>query len=152
MTKMLPDASFRSCPSCGSALARGALTCGYCGGVVAVENVVGRLKFEFRSLVARAGTHLQDRTVLIWVLALFPVLVLPPLLALLMNFRTAGTESSGRPGRFSVSIFLVALCNIILSVMFWRWLSELSLSSGLSLGLFFKSIGINPPRPFGQSI
>jgi ABC-type sugar transport system permease subunit len=152
MTRAIDDVSFQSCPACGSALARGALTCGYCGGVVAVENVTRRLKFEFRGLLAQAGQRLQDRTVLMWVLALVPVLVLPPVLALLMILRPSSNEAGESSRNFNVSMLLVALCNIVLSVLFWRWLSEVSLSSGLSPGLFLKSIGISHPRSSWGSI
>jgi hypothetical protein len=152
MTKAINDASFQSCPSCGSALRRGALTCGYCGGVVAVENVTHRLKFEFRDMVAKAGLRLQERTVLMWVLALVPVLMLPPVLALFMMLRPSSDQAGQSLRGFNVSILLVALCNIVLSVMFWRWLSEVSLSSGLSLGLFLKSIGVSNPRASWGSI
>jgi hypothetical protein len=124
------------------------LTCNQCGGVVAVDNLIGRLRVEINHLMAGVGRQLRDRTVLIWVLALFPILILPPLLALLMSFRSLRVPEPGQARdihRFDVLVVIVAICNIILSVMFWRWLSEISMSSGLSLGLFFKSIGVKPP-------
>jgi hypothetical protein len=155
MTKTLPEASFRSCPSCGAALSRGALTCSYCGGVVAVENLLSRLKAELRYHVNRAGNRLRDRSALIWTLAVFPIFILPPVLALLMIFRALRRPDLSEPGaihRFDVSVFFIALCNIILSIMFWRWLSEISMSSGLSPGWFFRSIGIGSPRTYLQTI
>ena len=148
MTPPLPDAAFRTCASCGSALSTGALTCSYCGGVVAVDNLVSRFKAEVRYLTAGASRRLRDRGVLIWVMAACPILILPPVLALLMSFRAMRAPALDRGPenyRFDVFVLIVAICNIILSVMFWRWLSEFSMSSGLSIGLFLKSIGIKPP-------
>jgi hypothetical protein len=155
MTKTLRDASFRNCPSCGSGLTSGALTCGYCGGVIAVENVLGRLKAEIRHQISNASRHLRDRNVLIWTLALVPILILPPLLAVLMNFRSfraSEANPSSAVRNFNVFILIVAVCNIILSVIFWRWLSEISLSSGLSIGLILKSIGVSSPGASLRSI
>ncbi|WP_207834142.1 zinc ribbon domain-containing protein [Bradyrhizobium quebecense] len=156
MSKGLPDASFRTCPSCGSVLSRGVLTCSYCGGVIAVENVLGRLRSELRFQVNRASQRLRDRNVLIWVLALCPIFILPPVLAILMCLRSSdGTQPDQGPatrGRDVVAIVILALCNLILSIMFWRWLSEISMASGFSIGLFLKSLGLSSPRSPLQSI
>jgi hypothetical protein len=147
MTNALHEAPFQSCPSCGSVLSRRALTCSYCGGVVAIESVSSRLKSELRYQTGRAATALQDRDVLMWVLAFVPLLILPPVLAVLMNLPGRNPEH-----RANVFVVAIAVCNIILSVLMWRWLSEFSMSSGLSLGLFLKSLGISPPGSPGQSI
>ncbi|WP_315781738.1 MULTISPECIES: zinc ribbon domain-containing protein [unclassified Bradyrhizobium] len=156
MTKAAPNISFQSCPSCGSALSEGALTCGYCGSVTAVENISSRVRSEFRYWVGRAGAYLQDPAVLIWVLATVPVLILPPLLALMMCFRGSWNSRRGDAARqayFSVfSVSVVAIVNIALSLIFWRWLSEISMSAGLSFGLFLKSLGIVSPRASLQAI
>jgi len=42
-------------------------------------------------------------------------------------------------------VLIVAICNIVLSVVFWRWIGDSALSMGLSIGLFLKSIGITHP-------
>lgn len=148
MNKIPPRASFRACPSCGSALSAGAITCRSCGGVVAVESLVSRLKTEIKFQVGRLSENLKDRTVLLWVLAATPILILPPLLALFMSFRSLKAVD-GQPRATShnldVAVLIIAVCNIILSVMFWRWLGEVSMSMGLSIGLILKSIGINHP-------
>jgi hypothetical protein len=156
MNKAAREASFRTCPSCGSALTHGALTCNYCGGVIAVENVLGRLRSEFRYQVNRASQSLRDRTVLIWALALCPIFLLPPVLALLLSLRSfqASRSQAGDAGhdRDVFVIPILAICNIVLSIMFWRWLSEISMASGLSIGVFLKSIGVSTPKSPLQSI
>jgi hypothetical protein len=156
MNKSLRDASFQTCPSCGSVLTRGALTCSCCGGVVAVENVLGWLRSELNYQTNRASQYLRDRNVLIWALALCPVFILPPVLALLMSlrgFRRSEPEQRNATHNLDfIAIPVIALCNIVLSVIFWRWLSEISMASGFSIGLFLKSIGISPPRALSQTI
>lgn len=145
------DNAFRSCPSCGSPLSRGAITCSYCGGVIAVESVLGRLRAEARNQIERLGQHLRNRDVLIWVLALCPIVILAPVLAIVMSLRSLRASGIGS-ARFDVLVVIAAVCNIVLSVMFWRWLSEISMSSGISIGWFLKSLGIPAPRSPLQSI
>ena len=149
-----PDNPFRSCPSCGSPLSRGAITCSYCGGVIAVESILGRLKAEARNQIERVSQHLRSRDILIWVLALCPILILPPVLAVLMSFRALRAPAVEGPAtaRFDVLVLIAAVCNIVLSIMFWRWLSEISMSSGLSIGWFLKQLGIATPKSPLQSI
>jgi hypothetical protein len=149
MTNALHPSPVRTCPSCGSALNTGSLTCSSCGGVVAVENVLSRLKQEFRHQAERIGWSIRDPEVLIWVLAVVPILILPPLLALFMSFRSSRVSPADSPAsksNLNLFVAIVAVCNIVLSIMFWRWLSELSLS-GLSIGLFLRSLGINVHSP-----
>lgn len=149
MTNALHRLPVRTCPSCGSAVNTGALTCSSCGGVIAVETVLSRLKLEFRFQAERIGWSIRDPEVLIWVLAAFPILILPPLLALFMSFRSSRLSPSDNPGsksNLSLFVAIVAVCNILLSIMFWRWLSELSLS-GLSIGMFLRSLGVTVHSP-----
>lgn len=149
MTNALHRLPVRTCPSCGSALNSGALTCNACGGVIAVESVLNRLKQEFRHQAERIGWSVRDPEVLIWVLAACPVLILPPLLALFMSFRSSKSSPPDGPvskSNQSLFVAIVAVCNIALSIMFWRWLSELSLS-GLSIGMFLRSLGVSVHSP-----
>jgi divalent metal cation (Fe/Co/Zn/Cd) transporter len=145
---MLPNASFRSCPSCGAALNNGAVTCNSCGGLVVVESILGRLRAEVRHHSGLINERLKNRTILLWTLALCPIVILPPVLALFLNFRPhKGTEGQAAADAHSpdVLISIVAVCNIILSVLFWRWIGDSAISLGLSIGLLLKSIGINHP-------
>lgn len=153
MTNALRRLPVRTCPACGSALNSGALTCNACGGVIAVESVLSRLKQEFRQQAERIGWSIRDPEVLIWVLAACPILLLPPLLALFMSFRSPkALPFDGSAASQSLFVAIVAVCNIVLSIMFWRWLSELSLS-GLSIGMLLRFLGVNvhsPASPAGQ--
>ncbi|HEV2160151.1 hypothetical protein [Bradyrhizobium sp.] len=149
MTNALHRLPVRTCPACGSAVNTGALTCNACGGVIAVESVLSRLKQEFRHQAERIGWSIRDPEVLIWVLAACPILILPPLLALFMSVRSPKLSASDGPAsksNQSLFVAIVAVCNIVLSIMFWRWLSELSLS-GLSIGMFLRSLGVNVHPP-----
>ncbi len=149
MTNALQRLPVRTCPSCGSAVNTGALTCSSCGGVIAVENVLNRLKEEFRHQAERIGWSIRDPEVLIWVLAVFPILIMPPLLAFFMSFRSSRSSSPDNSATISnpsLFVAIVAVCNIVLSIMFWRWLSELSLS-GLSIGMFLRLLGMNVHSP-----
>jgi hypothetical protein len=149
MTNALHRLPVRTCPACGSAVNTGALTCNSCGGVIAVESVLSRLKQEFRYQAERVGWSIRDPDVLMWVLAVLPVLILPPLLALFMSFRSSRSAPlDGPPAKSNLNLFvaIVAVCNIVLSIMFWRWLSELSLS-GLSIGMLLRLLGMNVHSP-----
>ena len=114
-----------------------------------VESILGRLKAELKFRIVQINDRLRDREVLLWVLALCPLVILPPVLALLLSFRRA--KPSDDPAQASrppdVLIVIVAVCNIILSVLIWRWIGDTAVSMGLSIGMFLKSIGIaHPPR------
>jgi hypothetical protein len=145
---MLPNASVRSCPSCGAVLNSGAITCNSCGGLVVVESILGRLKSEIRYQSGQANERLKNRGILLWVLALCPIVILPPVLAIFLSFRSPKT-TDGQPAVEArspdVLILIVAVSNIILSVMFWRWIGDAAMSMGLSIGLFLKSIGVSHP-------
>lgn len=148
MNRMLPNASFRSCPSCGAVLNSGAITCNSCGGLVVVESILGRLKTEFRYQSGQINERLKNRTILLWTLALCPIVILPPTLALFLSFRStkkADDQATADTHFPDVLILIVAVCNIILSILFWRWIGDTAVSMGLSIGLFLKSIGINHP-------
>jgi hypothetical protein len=148
MNRMPPNASFRSCPSCGAVLNSGAITCNSCGGLVVVENIVGRLKTEVRYQSGQINERLKNRTILLWALAMCPIVVLPPILALFLSFRlpkkTDVQVAADAPSP-DVLILFVAVSNIILSVLFWRWVGDTAISMGLSIGLFLKSLGIGHP-------
>ena len=148
MNPVSPKISFRSCPSCGAALNSGAMTCHSCGGLVMVEGIFRRLKTEIRYQVNRISESLKDRQTLLWTLALCPIVILPPILALFMSFRSPNAAEEAAHGAArspDVLIMMVAVCNIILSIMFWRWIGDTVVSMGLSIGLILKSIGVSHP-------
>jgi len=90
---------------------------------------------------------------MLWTLALCPIVVLPPLLALFLNFRrqTPNDPSGVNLHSPDLLISIAAVCNIVLSILFWRWVGDTAVSMGLSIGLLLKSIGINHP-PSGVRI
>jgi hypothetical protein len=146
--------SVSACPSCGSAISTGAVTCSCCGGVIAVEGALAQLRQEFRLIATKLGTYLANPDTLAWVLAVFPILILPPVLALFISLRRSSpAQSHNNRGWHRQDFFLpaIAICNILLSALFWRWLGELSMS-GLSVGLFLKWIGFSFPAGSPNSI
>jgi hypothetical protein len=148
MNRVSPKISIRSCPSCGAALNDGAMTCRSCGGLVVVESIFGQLKAEIKYQIGQINKHLKDRTTLLWCLAFCPIVILPPVLAIFLSFRARSaadheaTQGSSAPDAL---ILIVAVCNIILSVMFWHWMGDTIISMGLSVGIFLKSLGVNHP-------
>jgi len=147
-------AAVRPCPSCGAALNAGAITCSSCGGLVVVESILGRLKGELRYQIVQINDRLRKRELLLWVLALCPLVILPPVLAVLLSFRRPKRTDdlvSPEPASPDVLIVIVAVCNIILSVLVWRWIGDTAVSMGLSIGMFLKSIGIGHPPRFNPS-
>jgi hypothetical protein len=147
MNRVSPKISFRSCPSCGAALNDGAMTCRSCGGLVIVESIFGQLKAEIKYQIGQINKHLKDRTTLLWCFALCPIVILPPVLAIFLSFRAgSATDKATRDTSTPKALILiVAVCNIILSVMFWHWMGDTIISMGLSVGLFLKSFGVNHP-------
>jgi hypothetical protein len=148
MNQMSPNASVRSCPSCGAALNSGAITCNSCGGLVVVESILGRLKTEMRYQSGQVNERLKNRAILLWALALCPIVILPPVLAIFLSFhspKTTDVQAAAEKRSPDVLVLIVAVCNIILSIMFWRWIGDTAVSMGLSIGLFLKSIGVSHP-------
>lgn len=152
MTPSPPRSTFRSCPSCGGALNRGAITCSSCGGLVIVESLFGRLRAELRYQAATLGDRLKDRQFLLWTLALCPIVILPPVLAIFLSLRPRPVSDQPQaPNQPTDMLVIVAsICNIILSVVFWRWVGDAAISMGLSIGLFLKSFGITHPGVLPQ--
>ena len=146
MSDFSPKMSVRTCSSCGAALNRGALTCRSCGGIVIVEQFFGRLKAEARYQNRQVQNYLGDRRRWIWILALFPIIILPPALAIFINVRAWRLQQKSetmdsQAAAFDVSILIAAICNIILSILFWRWIGEFALSVVSAIALLFKSTG-----------
>lgn len=122
------------------------MTCQSCGGLVAVEGLLSRLNAESRFFVHRAQTHLKDRRKLIWVLALCPIIIVPPVLAIMMSLREARKDSEQSSSEsFDILVLFAAVSNIILSIMFWKWFGQSVISLGFALGIYLKSIGISSP-------
>jgi ABC-type sugar transport system permease subunit len=114
---------------------------------VVVEGILGRLKTEVRYQSGQLNERLKNRTILLWTLALCPIVILPPVLALFLSFCSPKRADGQATNSYApdVLILIVAVCNIIVSVLFWRWIGDAAVSMGLSIGLFLKSIGISHP-------
>lgn len=81
----------------------------------------------------------------IWALALTPIVLLPPLLAIMICLRQRSVaRESGQEPVDHTWILVAAVLNIVLSILFWRWVAQSTLSAGLLLDLFIR-------RPSGPS-
>ena len=141
-----PKITLRTCPSCGAALDSAAMTCHSCGGLIVVESIFSQLKLEIKYQIGNISQHLRDRKTFLWSLALCPIVILPPVLAIFLSFRTVTVDQTPSNSRGpDTSIVIAAVCNIVLSVMFWHWIGDTIISMGLAIGLFLKSLGINHP-------
>jgi hypothetical protein len=139
----------QSCPSCGSALNKGAMTCHSCGGLVVVEKLFGQLKAETRFHVGRVNEFLRDRTNFLWFLALCPIVIFPPVFAIFFSLRAWAVNGNQKPPRTlpapDTLLIIAAISNLTLSVIFWRWMGDAIISMGLYAGFFLKSLGVHHP-------
>ena len=134
----------RVCPSCGAAINLDGMVCPSCGGVVAIEIASRRLRDHIAGQTGRARANLRDPATLIWVLALIPILIAPPLIALFLIYR-AGRD---KPRTFDFALAAtVALLNVVLSILFWRRLGLAALDFGPGLWFFFNSLGVHHAPP-----
>jgi hypothetical protein len=140
MNSNFPRLNVQQCPNCGAALNPNTLTCRDCGGILAIEGFMSRLKSESSSFFRRAPGALGKGRLVLWTLALTPLLLAPPLVAIFL----VGRQSKIAEIRADqwLGIVIVAVCNIVLSILFWRWLAELSFGFGTWIGLFLRSFGM----------
>lgn len=89
----------------------------------------------------------DDRARLIWLLALTPILIGPPLLALFMLFAGRGEEKKTSDPAFAATI---AVVNVILSVMAWHWLGDRVYSVGSGLWQLLVPFGMGHGPTVGQ--
>ena len=81
----------------------------------------------------------DDRDRLIWLLALTPILIGPPLLALFMLFIGRGENKKPFDPALASTI---AVVNVILSVIAWHWLGDRLYSIGPGLWRLFVPFGM----------
>jgi hypothetical protein len=129
----------QSCANCRSALSFGAIACSSCGGVVPIEIVSRRFREQRIAIYSFIRERLRERGYLIWVMALTPVLIGPPLCALLI---VALRINSERQLEHAALIVAVALVNVIVGLFFWHWLSQIMVGIGPYLLMLFKSFGV----------
>lgn len=150
MTPVSPHASVRTCPSCGAALNSGTMSCSSCGGLVAVESFFGHFKTELRYQLGYIGQRLREPNVFLWGLALCPIVLLPPILAIFLSLKARRNHGALVTHRPDPLVIPVAVCNIVLSVMLWHWIGDTIVSMGLATGLFLKSLGVHHPTGAGR--
>lgn len=107
----------KRCPSCGAPLAPLSMTCQTCGAVVALEAIVAQGRRAAFDVFFDSASSLSRSDAPIWALALFPMLLAPPILALLLARRA---QKRGAPFPNATWIIVVAALNILLSLLLWR--------------------------------
>jgi hypothetical protein len=107
---------------------------------MAIEIASRRLRDHIAGQVGRASANLRNHATLVWILALIPILIAPPLIALFLIYR-AGRD---QPRTFDFALAAtVALLNAVLSILFWRRLGLAALDFGPGLWFFFDSLGVH---------
>jgi hypothetical protein len=103
------------------------------------------LEIGVRRLRQEAGVHLlrlaptkTNRAWATWMLALIPLAIVPPLLALLL-IRKPSEMGVAESDRIWVATF--AVVNLLLSFLFWRWLATSVFEIGPALWLHFDELG-----------
>lgn len=129
---------FKSCKNCGAALDPNAFVCNSCGGVVPIEEASRRLRGHAGEWLSRLLAVLNERTLLLWILAVTPILLGPPLLALWGVYIRSRRE---HPKTETVIIVAIALTNIVMSALFWHWLSETTFAAWPAFWHFLRSLG-----------
>ncbi len=147
MTTPTPRAA--RCPNCGSVVDGRSLVCGSCGAIIPLE--IGSRRLRDSAALRLRELHLapSGQALLTWILALIPLAIAPPVVAMLLLRRPAhaGVGEADR-----VWVAMVAVLNIILSIMFWRWFAETALGLGPGLLSFFSdALGRHVP-PAAKSI
>ncbi len=75
-----------------------------------------------------------------WVLALVPILIVPPVVAIFVMYRSPADDLRNFDRTLATT---VAVLNVIVSVMFWHWLGHFTLDFGPGLWFFLKSLGLS---------
>ncbi|KMO12171.1 hypothetical protein [Methylobacterium platani] len=111
------------CPACRLPVRAGRLVCTSCGCLIPVEAAAGRFRRSVRILAAvAAGRLLALRgEALVWIMALVPLLVGPPLAAAALAVMRHRRDA--RAGPFPTWLLVVAGANIVLSLAMWSVLS-----------------------------
>jgi predicted nucleic acid-binding Zn ribbon protein len=128
-----------TCPNCNSAVNRGALVCGSCGGIIPFERGAKRVKDHLVAVLLSQRAAFDNRARLIWLLALTPILIGPPLLALFILFMGRGEKKKPSDPALAATI---AAVNVILSVIAWHWLGDRVYGAGSGLWRLIVPLGM----------
>jgi len=139
------------CTTCGSQLTAYSI-CPHCGSLIGVETAVRRVRGLLHAPIARAREHLPHRLStlqFLWICALIPLVIVPPILSLLAAVRLMGRAAAARWDNQLEWIVTIAAINLLLSVLvlsrFHFSLSELT--SYLRGGIFFPLLDMIPNVP-----
>lgn len=114
-----------------------------------IELTSARIRLFLRHQAIGFGERLRDRDYFLWLLATIPLVVLAPVAALVLSVWPSlrpNAQSSQLRGKPDLMVLLVATCNIVLSIVFWKWVGNHLLSLSPVGTWFFHLFGL------GQSI
>jgi hypothetical protein len=145
------------CSTCGADVG-GRAICSHCGTLLGVERGVAKVRSSIRAYVAARMQALPRRLTInhfLWLCAVMPVFVLPPLASLAFAVVSLKKKGNTAPGLDSEWLAIVSLLNVVLSLLllyklhfspvevaaFFRDLVESLLRS------IFHVVPGNPPKP-----
>lgn len=107
------------CRSCGSPFHVDARVCPRCGAIPLVDHAVDRLRGAFYGLGARAAHAFSGSHGFLWIMALTPLVLAPPLTVIWLCLRKAGM--SVRDERTASLLMIVAGLNVVVSLILLKW-------------------------------
>lgn len=111
----LPNVILKICPMCGLPLQAHSIFCTNCGSSYAISVVKTRLQFKLKRIVAIFWEDPDSRfRIFVWILALVPFLVAPPILALIISI--FGNKKQNKRVDLTMAA-VVASANVIISVI-----------------------------------
>lgn len=137
------------CPNCRAAVGVGSVVCESCGGILPLEKASGWALGGIRNALARFNARYGERSALLWTLALTPILVGPPVIALILLILDRREQPTrAKPLHDHTFVAVVSVINILLGVLFWRWLGAQSFELVQSIWQWLRFP--NAPRPLGR--
>lgn len=119
MSLPLSTELWTKCPNCKLPLRRNVITCHGCGCVLPLERAQGFLTRKVRSIHVRFSKDREERLKsIVWLLALIPIFVLPPLVSLvLVAFLIRKDRNRAGEGSDLIWPVLMATFNILVSIV-----------------------------------
>jgi len=149
------------CTTCGSQLAAYGI-CPHCGSLIGVENVIRRVRGRLDALIETGAKRLPRRLStlqFLWICALIPLVIVPPILSLLAAVTLMGRPRAARWDNQLEWIVTLSAINLLLSgLVLYRFHFSLGeLGAYLRSGLFPLLLDMLPtapsaPQPPGQAM